>query len=218
MIYGNVVNDGLIDNLPAGACVEVPCVVDRTGVQPTRVGALPAQCAALNRTFLNVVELTVRAALEGSREHVYHAAMLDPNASASLDLDDDPRRLRRADRRPRGRAAGPGVSELDLLVVGDVNADLVLRGGDLVPAFGQREQLVDDGVAGARRLGRDRGGRRGAARAARWRWPAASATTSLGRAMLEALARCRRRARCGSVDGADRDQRRPWRGRATARC
>jgi alpha-galactosidase len=87
VIYGNVVNDGLIDNLPAGACVEVPCVVDRVGVQPTRVGALPPQCAALNRTFLNVVELTVAAALEGSREHVYHAAMLDPNASGSLGLD-----------------------------------------------------------------------------------------------------------------------------------
>ena len=87
VIYGNVINEGLIDNLPAGACVEVPCVVDRTGVQPTRIGALPAQCAALNRTFLNVVELTVRAALEGRREHVYHAAMLDPNASGSLDLD-----------------------------------------------------------------------------------------------------------------------------------
>jgi alpha-galactosidase len=87
VIYGNVLNEGLIDNLPAGACVEVPCVVDRTGVRPTRVGALPAQCAALNRTFLNVVELTVRAALEGRREHVYHAAMLDPNASGSLDLD-----------------------------------------------------------------------------------------------------------------------------------
>jgi alpha-galactosidase len=87
VIYGNVVNEGLIDNLPPGACVEVPCVVDRTGVQPTRVGALPTHCAALNRTFLNVVELTVRAALEGRRDHVYHAAMLDPNASGSLDLD-----------------------------------------------------------------------------------------------------------------------------------
>ena len=87
VIYGNVINEGLIDHLPEGACVEVPCVVDRTGVQPTRVGALPAQCAALNRTFLNVVELTVRAALEGRRDHVYHAAMLDPNASGSLDLD-----------------------------------------------------------------------------------------------------------------------------------
>src|SRR3954468_23012616 len=87
VIYGNVRNHGLIDNLPDGACVEVPCVVDGVGVQPTRIGALPSQCAALNRTFLNVVELTVRAALEGRRDHVYHAAMLDPNAAASLDLD-----------------------------------------------------------------------------------------------------------------------------------
>src|SRR3954453_13623612 len=87
VIYGKVINHGLIDNLPDGACVEGPCVVDRPGVPPTRVGPLPAQCAALNRTFLNVVELTVRAALEGRRDHVYHAALLDPNAGASLDLD-----------------------------------------------------------------------------------------------------------------------------------
>jgi alpha-galactosidase len=87
VIYGNVLNHGLIDNLPNGACVEVPCLVDGAGLQPTRIGALPPQCAALNRTFLNVVELTVRAALEGRRDHVYHAAMLDPNAAASLDLD-----------------------------------------------------------------------------------------------------------------------------------
>jgi alpha-galactosidase len=86
VVYGNVINRGLIDNLPEGACVEVPCLVDRGGVQPTHVGALPAQCAALNRTFLNVVELTVRAALDGERDHVYQAAMLDPNAAASLDL------------------------------------------------------------------------------------------------------------------------------------
>jgi alpha-galactosidase len=85
-VYGNVINRGLIDNLPEGACVEVPCLVDRGGVQPTHVGALPAQCAALNRTFLNVVELTVRAALDAERDHVYQAAMLDPNAAASLDL------------------------------------------------------------------------------------------------------------------------------------
>src|SRR4051812_43726107 len=87
VIYGNVPNDGLIDDLPAGACVEVPCVVDRTGVRPTRVGALPPQCAALNRTFLNVVDLTVRAALEGSGERLVQAALLDPNAAASLDPD-----------------------------------------------------------------------------------------------------------------------------------
>jgi alpha-galactosidase len=88
VIYGNVRNDGLIDNLPEGCCVEVPCVVDRTGVQPTHVGALPPQLAALNRTFANVCELTVRAALDGKPEHIYHAAMLDPNTAASLTLDE----------------------------------------------------------------------------------------------------------------------------------
>ena len=73
--------------LPDGCCVEVPCVADRAGVRPTHIGALPPQLAALNRTFANVCELTVRAALEGKPEHVYHAAMLDPNAAASLTLD-----------------------------------------------------------------------------------------------------------------------------------
>ena len=87
VIYGNVRNDGLITNLPAGACVEVPCLVDRNGVQPTIVGDLPPQLAALNRTFLNVCELTVRAALEGRRDHVHHAALLDPSAAASLSPD-----------------------------------------------------------------------------------------------------------------------------------
>ena len=88
VIYGSVRNDSLIDNLPDGCCVEVPCVVDRTGVRPTHVGALPPQLAALNRTFANVCELTVRAALDGKPEHVYHAAMLDPNTAASLTLDE----------------------------------------------------------------------------------------------------------------------------------
>ena len=87
VVYGNVRNSGLIDNLPPGCCVEVPCLVDRAGVQPTHVGALPPQLAALNRTFANVCELTVRAALDGKREHVYHAAMLDPNTAATLTLD-----------------------------------------------------------------------------------------------------------------------------------
>jgi alpha-galactosidase len=87
VIYGNVANEGLIDNLPEGACVEVPCVVDRTGVQPTRVGSLPPQCAALNRTFLNVCELTVSAALEGRRDRVVQAALLDPNTAATLTPD-----------------------------------------------------------------------------------------------------------------------------------
>jgi alpha-galactosidase len=87
VIYGNVENTGLIDNLPQGACVEVPCLVDATGVRPTHVGVLPPQLAALNRTFLNVCELTVRAALEGRPEHVLHAAMLDPNTAATLTLE-----------------------------------------------------------------------------------------------------------------------------------
>jgi alpha-galactosidase len=85
-VYGNVRNTGLITNLPADACVEVPCLVDRTGLQPTFVGDLPAQCAALDRTFLNVVELTVRAALEGDRRRVLQAVTLDPNAAAVLSL------------------------------------------------------------------------------------------------------------------------------------
>jgi alpha-galactosidase len=77
-LYANVKNTGLIPDLPDGCCVEVPCLVDRAGVQPTAVGALPPQLAALNRTFLNVCELTVTAALEHSRAHVHHAALLDP--------------------------------------------------------------------------------------------------------------------------------------------
>jgi alpha-galactosidase len=65
----------------------VPCVVDGDGVHPETIGALPPQCAALNRTFVNVAELTMRAALEESREHVYQAVMLDPNAGATLTID-----------------------------------------------------------------------------------------------------------------------------------
>lgn len=87
VIYGNVRNTALIDNLPADACVEVPCLVDGSGLHPVRVGGLPAQLAALNRTYLNVAELTVRAALEGSPDHVRQAVMLDPNAAATLSLD-----------------------------------------------------------------------------------------------------------------------------------
>jgi alpha-galactosidase len=87
VIYGNVPNEGLIDDLPEDCTVEVPCLVDGNGVQPTRVGALPPQLAALIRTNVNVQELTVEAALTGNREHVYHAAMLDPHTAAELDLD-----------------------------------------------------------------------------------------------------------------------------------
>jgi alpha-galactosidase len=88
VIYGNVRNDALLPGLTAGACVEVPCLVDGTGLHPVVVGDYPPECAALNRTYLNVCELTVRAVLEGRRELVYHAARLDPNASASLRLDE----------------------------------------------------------------------------------------------------------------------------------
>lgn len=87
VIYGNVLNHGLIDNLPQGCCVEVPCLVDRNGIQPTRIGSLPPQLAALIQTNVNVQMLTVEAALTGKREHIYHAAMLDPHTAAELDLD-----------------------------------------------------------------------------------------------------------------------------------
>jgi alpha-galactosidase len=86
-LYVNVRNDGWIDDLPRECCVEVPATVDAGGLHPQAVGSLPPQLTALNRTFLNVVELTVKAVLEGNREHVYHAAMLDPNAAGTLDLD-----------------------------------------------------------------------------------------------------------------------------------
>ncbi|MFL5955658.1 MAG: alpha-glucosidase/alpha-galactosidase [Gaiellaceae bacterium] len=88
VIYGNVRNTGLIPNLPQDACVEVACLVDRTGVQPTAVPDYPPQLAALNRTFLNSVELTVRAVLEERPDFVRHAAMLDPNTAATLTLDE----------------------------------------------------------------------------------------------------------------------------------
>lgn len=87
VINGNVPNNGLISNLPQGACVEVPCVVDKNGVQPVAVGELPPHLAALMQTQLNVQGLTVEAALTGKREHIYHAAMLDPHTAAELDLD-----------------------------------------------------------------------------------------------------------------------------------
>ncbi len=87
-IYGNVPNDNIIDNLPAGCCVEAPCLVDSNGVQPTRIGAIPPHLAALMRTNVNVQSLTVEAALSGKREHIYHAAMLDPHTAAELTLDE----------------------------------------------------------------------------------------------------------------------------------
>ncbi|MCV9886385.1 alpha-glucosidase/alpha-galactosidase [Metabacillus halosaccharovorans] len=86
---GNVLNTGrLISNLPENACVEVPCVVDRSGIMPTYVGDLPEQLAALNRTNINTQLLTIEAAMTGKREAVYQAALLDPHTAAELSMDD----------------------------------------------------------------------------------------------------------------------------------
>ena len=87
VIYGNLRNDGLITSLPDACAVEVPCLVDRNGIQPTRIGRLPPQLTALMRTNINVQELTVAALLEESPAHIYHAAMMDPHTAAELDLD-----------------------------------------------------------------------------------------------------------------------------------
>ena len=87
-IGGNVLNNGLITNLPRNACVEVPCLVDRNGVQPTYVGDLPEQCAALNRTNINVQLLAIEAARTLKKEYIYQAVMMDPHAGAELSMDD----------------------------------------------------------------------------------------------------------------------------------
>lgn len=87
-IGGNVINHGLITNLPSDACVEVPCLVDASGVSPTYVGALPLQLAAMNMTNINVQLLTIEAAVTGKKEHIYHAAMMDPVTSTNLSIDD----------------------------------------------------------------------------------------------------------------------------------
>ena len=86
-INGNVLNTSLITNLPQGCAVEVPCLINRNGVQPTFIGELPPQLAAYNQTNVNVHMLVVAAALERRREHVYHAVMMDPLASSMLNLD-----------------------------------------------------------------------------------------------------------------------------------
>ncbi|MCI3274155.1 alpha-glucosidase/alpha-galactosidase [Streptomyces cylindrosporus] len=86
-VYGNVPNHGLIDNLPADSVVEVPCLTDALGVQPTRVGPLPPQCAALNRAYVSVTDLVVRAATDGDPRHIRHAAMTDPATAATLPVE-----------------------------------------------------------------------------------------------------------------------------------
>ncbi len=87
VVYANLENNNLITNLPPGCCVEVPCLVDKNGIQPTQIGALPPHLAALMQTNINVQALTVESILTGNREHIYHAAMLDPHTGAELDLD-----------------------------------------------------------------------------------------------------------------------------------
>ncbi|TCQ09075.1 alpha-galactosidase [Rhizobium sp. PP-F2F-G36] len=87
VIYGNQRNNGCITSLPDNCAAEVPCLVDENGIQPTFVGALPPQLTALMRTNINVQELTVQALMTENREHLYHAAMMDPHTAAELDLD-----------------------------------------------------------------------------------------------------------------------------------
>jgi len=87
-IGGNVLNNGLIENLPKDACVEVPCLVDGTGIEPCYMGRLPVQLAAMNMTNINVQLLTIEAAVTKKREHIYHAAMMDPHTASELAIDD----------------------------------------------------------------------------------------------------------------------------------
>jgi len=88
VIWGNVLNTNLITNLPQDACVEVPCLVNKAGVQPCHVGDLPLQLAAINRTNINVQQLTVEAILTGNVDYVYQAVMMDPHTSSVLSLDE----------------------------------------------------------------------------------------------------------------------------------
>lgn len=87
-IGGNVLNTGLIDNLPADACVEVSCLVDNRGINPCHVGRLPVQCAAMNMTNINTQLLTIEAAVTKDRNYIYQAAMLDPHTAAELNMED----------------------------------------------------------------------------------------------------------------------------------
>lgn len=88
VIAGNVLNKGLITNLPENCCVEVPCLVDKNGVQPTYVGDLPTQLAALDRTNINVQELTVEAAMTLEKDKIYQAALMDPHANSELSISE----------------------------------------------------------------------------------------------------------------------------------
>ena len=87
-INGNFINNKYIDNLPYNSCVEVPCLIDKSGISPISVGKLPQQLAALIQTNINVQQLTVEAIVSKKKEHVYHAAMLDPHTASELSIDD----------------------------------------------------------------------------------------------------------------------------------
>ena len=87
-IGGNVLNTGLIDNLPSDACVEVPCLVDGKGVTPCHIGRLPVQLAAMNMSNINPQLLTIEAAVTKDRQHIYQAAMMDPHTGAELSIED----------------------------------------------------------------------------------------------------------------------------------
>jgi len=87
-IGGNVLNTGLIDNLPSDCCVEVPCLVDGRGINPCHVGRLPVQLAAMNMTNINAQLMTIEAARTKKKENIYQAAMLDPHTAAELSIDD----------------------------------------------------------------------------------------------------------------------------------
>ena len=87
-INANVMNDGYIDNLPSNCCVEVPCIINARGISPQKFGRLPEHLAALMRTNINVQILTAEAAMTKKREHIYHAALLDPLTAANLTIDE----------------------------------------------------------------------------------------------------------------------------------
>ncbi len=87
-IYGNIMNKEIVDNLPTNCCVEVPCFIDSKGCHPQKIGFLPEHLAGLMRTNINVQLLTAEAAITKKREHIYHAAMLDPLTAANLSIDE----------------------------------------------------------------------------------------------------------------------------------
>jgi Alpha-galactosidases/6-phospho-beta-glucosidases, family 4 of glycosyl hydrolases len=87
-VYGNLVNNDLIENLPKDCCVEVPCLVNSKGFHPQKIGKLPEHLAALMRTNINVQLLTAEAAITKKRDHIYHAAMLDPLTAANLSIEE----------------------------------------------------------------------------------------------------------------------------------